>query len=493
MTNTQNIAEAYDFSLAQQVLESSHSGYHDWYIPTYNEANKIAERYRAGQFLSNDGQQRVFVSGGRIFTSMFGGFYYSNYPQAQTASNVATTSEINISSQSVNIRNSTAVIMIREFNFNEVSSPGSPALESFLETYTPPVVEEEVVSDANSFDVLNPLSYNGEFETVHHDFTNGDYIVPMGKTLIINQLCEYGGSYYIKVDNVYVGETDAESSHQMNLILPLVVSQNRNIGIAQSNGPVNASTFQGILINNLIESVHHDFINGDYLVPENKTLVIYNLYGSQPNSLYINSTKVFTMNTTKIGDGIRIPIYAESSNNISNPTHTGLSTLHGILIDNSNYTYATDYELIDALNEGMDSLATMSEVVVQENASLTTENAILLEDNEALMLIEYNYDSLQYVTEYLYSQVFDLQQELLVPNIDVDMAIGWNMIGFSCTEEKGATDALIDIVDEILIMKDNNGSVYMPEFGFNGIGDLTPGHGYQLKVTDYILDFNICE
>ena len=77
--------------------------------------------------------------------------------------------------------------------------------------------------------------------------------------------------------------------------------------------------------------------------------------------------------------------------------------------------------------------------------------------------------------------------------IIVDLSLGWNMIGFSCPEEKGATDALIDIVDEILIMKDNNGSVYMPEFGFNGIGDLTPGHGYQLKVTDYILDFNICE
>ena len=33
----------------------------------------------------------------------------------------------------------------------------------------------------------------------------------------------------------------------------------------------------------------------------------------------------------------------------------------------------------------------------------------------------------------------------------------------------------------------------MPEFSFNRIGDLTLGHGYQIKVTDYILDFNICE
>jgi hypothetical protein len=75
----------------------------------------------------------------------------------------------------------------------------------------------------------------------------------------------------------------------------------------------------------------------------------------------------------------------------------------------------------------------------------------------------------------------------------VDMAIGWNMIGFSCPEEKELTDALSEIVDEVLIMKNNNGSVFMPEFSFNGIGDLIPGHGYQIKAADYILDFNICE
>ena len=77
--------------------------------------------------------------------------------------------------------------------------------------------------------------------------------------------------------------------------------------------------------------------------------------------------------------------------------------------------------------------------------------------------------------------------------ISVDLAMGWNMIGYSCIHPISAEDALNDIVDEVLIMKDNNGSVYLPEWGFNGIGDLTPGHGYQLKVTNYILDFNICE
>ena len=365
----------------------------------------------------------------------------------------------------------------------------SSQLQSFLETYIPPVVEEEVVSDANSFDVLNPLSYNGEFEAVHYNFSEGNYTVPSGKTLIINQI-HTETSAYPYIDGVLIAWLNSQDVQTNNFKNKLIVSENEEITID------GGETFiHGVIINRVFETFHHDFSNGSYIVPESKILLINQFYSSgDPADSFINGVKITEINT----------YYSGARNTLNKVVLTEFDTLsllggnafaHGIIIDNSNtnFTYATDYELIEALNEGMDSLSTLSEVVAQENDSLTTENAILTEENEALMLIEYNYDSLQYVTEYLYSQVFDLQQELLVPNIDVDMAIGWNMIGFSCPEEKGATDALIDIVDEILIMKDNNGSVYMPEFGFNGIGDLTPGHGYQLKVTDYILDFNICE
>ena len=31
------------------------------------------------------------------------------------------------------------------------------------------------------------------------------------------------------------------------------------------------------------------------------------------------------------------------------------------------------------------------------------------------------------------------------------------------------------------MLKDNNAAVYWPEFGFNGIGDFTPCHVYQVK------------
>ena len=35
--------------------------------------------------------------------------------------------------------------------------------------------------------------------------------------------------------------------------------------------------------------------------------------------------------------------------------------------------------------------------------------------------------------------------------------------------------------------------MYMPEFGFNGIGDFTPGFGYQIKITEAIEDFSLCD
>ena len=80
----------------------------------------------------------------------------------------------------------------------------------------------------------------------------------------------------------------------------------------------------------------------------------------------------------------------------------------------------------------------------------------------------------------LQNQVIQLQDNQIVP-INIDLVNGWNMLGFSCNQERTAEDALVSIVDYIIIFKDNSGNVYMPEFSFNGIGDLNPGQGYQVK------------
>ncbi len=76
--------------------------------------------------------------------------------------------------------------------------------------------------------------------------------------------------------------------------------------------------------------------------------------------------------------------------------------------------------------------------------------------------------------------------------ITLDLLSGWNMVGYGCTSQADAQDLLSSISDKIIIAKNNAGSVYMPEFGFNGIGDLLPNQGYLVKMSETVIGFELC-
>ena len=78
------------------------------------------------------------------------------------------------------------------------------------------------------------------------------------------------------------------------------------------------------------------------------------------------------------------------------------------------------------------------------------------------------------------------------PPITLDLLSGWNMMGFSCVNGGGAEEILSSISDKIVLAKNNDGSVYMPEFGFNGIGNLLPNQGYQIKMSEAVIGFELC-
>jgi hypothetical protein len=84
-----------------------------------------------------------------------------------------------------------------------------------------------------------------------------------------------------------------------------------------------------------------------------------------------------------------------------------------------------------------------------------------------------------------------LTQEANLP-VSLDLLSGWNMMGFSCVNEGDAEEILSPISDKILLAKNNDGSVYMPEFGFNGIGNLIPNQGYQIKMSETVIGFELC-
>ena len=65
-----------------------------------------------------------------------------------------------------------------------------------------------------------------------------------------------------------------------------------------------------------------------------------------------------------------------------------------------------------------------------------------------------------------------------------NLTSGWNYIGVPFTEPRPAEEVFASIVDHIIILKNNLGKGWSPIEGYNQIGDLIPGDGYLLKVTN---------
>ena len=55
--------------------------------------------------------------------------------------------------------------------------------------------------------------------------------------------------------------------------------------------------------------------------------------------------------------------------------------------------------------------------------------------------------------------------------------IGYNLIYPSSSQEKFEL-----IEDDMWIVKDNYGLIYWPLYNYNNLGDLIPGHGYQINM-----------
>ena len=89
--------------------------------------------------------------------------------------------------------------------------------------------------------------------------------------------------------------------------------------------------------------------------------------------------------------------------------------------------------------------------------------------------------------------IYQISQAIEPWYISIALQEGWNMFGYACPEPNDVEALLSPYVSSIILVKDNNGSAYIPEFAYNGIGDFTPGHGYQLKTSESIQSFSLCD
>ncbi|MDP8287982.1 MAG: carboxypeptidase-like regulatory domain-containing protein [Candidatus Electryonea clarkiae] len=64
----------------------------------------------------------------------------------------------------------------------------------------------------------------------------------------------------------------------------------------------------------------------------------------------------------------------------------------------------------------------------------------------------------------------------------IDVGTGWNMVAYYPNTDIPADFALESIADDLVIAKAGDGTFYLPEYNYNGIGDMMPRAGYQLKM-----------
>lgn len=192
------------------------------------------------------------------------------------------------------------------------------------------------------------------------------------------------------------------------------------------------------------------------------------------------------------GDEIVWLAYAADSSNSLNVAHI----VNVQYISGSNSYTANSINLISSMHisNQLANLGCVDILAVNYNFTAT------INDFSCIYPHDIEIEELNNLVNTLSFQIDSLQQngtgisEALLDslNISVNLELGWNIIGYGCPVEKNVIDLFSDYEDTLLLLKDNFGAVYLPEFNFNGIGNLIPGMGYQIKTSEAISNLRLC-
>ena len=96
-----------------------------------------------------------------------------------------------------------------------------------------------------------------------------------------------------------------------------------------------------------------------------------------------------------------------------------------------------------------------------------------------------NFDFKQgYLAKTTIAQSFDYCGVQMLPEQNpIYLDEGWNMFAYLRTQAADTEAVLAVINDYVIIAKDAAGNAYLPDWEFNGIGDLESGKGYLIKMT----------
>ena len=88
-----------------------------------------------------------------------------------------------------------------------------------------------------------------------------------------------------------------------------------------------------------------------------------------------------------------------------------------------------------------------------------------------------------YQTKMNSSSTLSIEGNLVPFDSNISLNTGWNIMGYLHQEPYSVIDMMSSVNSaNLIIMKDQSGNVYWPQFGLNSIGNMNPGQGYQIKL-----------
>jgi len=92
-----------------------------------------------------------------------------------------------------------------------------------------------------------------------------------------------------------------------------------------------------------------------------------------------------------------------------------------------------------------------------------------------------------YLIKTLNQSILNIYGDMLNYDFPINIQDGWSYLGYLHQEPGSLENLIAPISDNLIIVKDDNGNVYWPEFGINSILSMSPGEAYQIKLIEDVV------
>ena len=161
--------------------------------------------------------------------------------------------------------------------------------------------------------------------------------------------------------------------------------------------------------------------------------------------------------------------------------------LNFIYPNSQNLNLSSGWNLISSYINPNKSISELFETI--------SSNIVIVKDGLGLAYLpEWNYNGIgdfNFLEGYLVKVNSDvslnISGDFVIPeNSPLNLGAGWSMISYLRLDAVSADLIFQDLLsnNNLIIAKNNLGTAYIPEFNFNGIGNLIPGQGYQIKLNE---------